>query len=208
MRRYNHGFRVALIAFVFGISLLSCSSIPELKVHYQLPPASDQLRGKGLVFVFEDERESKEIFGRGALSEYRGFSGYISFSLSRYGEEGFKIGVFEVPGLFKEGFKRKLQNLDMDVQFDSGSGEPELVIALKEFFLDLVEDRWKARISYDARVMKDGRLRATQTISGEAERLRIYGRSGADALMGELFTDTLNRLNMERLLMEADLTSS
>ena len=59
--------RINQLAFGLGVAvfaltaLLTCSSIPELKVHYLLPEQSDQLEGKKLVLSIKDARKEDDI---------------------------------------------------------------------------------------------------------------------------------------------------
>ena len=80
-----------------------------------------------------------------------------------------------------------------------------MVIALERFLLDLVHRNWTVTMSYEARVIKNGKVLASQMISGEAERLRLVGRGDADKVMGEIFTDLVNRLDVARLFQQARL---
>jgi hypothetical protein len=58
---------------------------------------------------------------------------------------------------------------------------------------------------YEARLIKDGRVLATQDISGETEQYKIVGTKGADQAIGGLLTDAVNRLDVAKLLEQARL---
>jgi hypothetical protein len=204
MMRYQNLMR-GLFVLSLSVSMLACASIPELKVDYQLPPRSDQLRGKKVALSIEDGRATKKLFGPGAEQDFAGFSGNISFSVARFNEPGFKIGIFNLFDLIREGFKRKLENLGMQVLPEPMAGEPQLVLVINDFELDLVDRKWVARVGYDARLVRDGQILSSQTISGQAERLKIMGRGGADKVMGEIFTEMVNRLDMLWLYRQANL---
>jgi hypothetical protein len=60
-------------------------------------------------------------------------------------------------------------------------------------------------MGFEARLMKEGELLASQTISGQAERLKVLGRRDADKVMGEIFSDVVNRLDVPRLFQQAGL---
>jgi hypothetical protein len=204
MRGINRGLGRALMGFILLGVMTACASVPELKVNYQLPPRSDQFKGKRVDLGFEDARSTKKIFGPGSREEFRGFTGNISFSVARYNEPGFKIGAFSLPDLFKEALKKRLENMGMDVLNEPAPGVPELWIALNEFELDLVSRKWVARMNFEAKLMKDGKILATQIISGQAERIKLIGRSGADVVLGEIFTDMVNRLDVARLFEQGN----
>jgi hypothetical protein len=42
-------------------------------------------------------------------------------------------------------------------------------------------------------------------VTGSAERLKVMGRGGAEKVIGEIFTEMINRLNIERLFAQAKL---
>jgi hypothetical protein len=208
MKNLNQVLAKGLLILLLSISLVSCASIPELKLHYQLPPASDQLKGMQVVLAFEDARDIKQILGPGAKKELKNFSGNISFSVARHKEPGFKIGAFQSSGLIREAFKRRLENLGMGLLTEQSAGTPQLLIILREFTLDLVNRRWVVQMSYEARLVKNGKVLAAQTISGQAERYKLLGRREADTALGEIFTDLINRLDVVRLFQKARLIGS
>jgi len=205
MRGINQVLVNCLLIILLSVFIGSCASIPELKVLYQLPPTSDQLTGKNVFLVVEDARKTKEILKQGAKQEFGNFVGNISLSVARHNEAGFKIGLFEFTAMVKEGFKRRLGNAGLKVLHERSHGEPQLLIVVNDFMLDLVSRKWKAKMSYEAKLMRDAETLATQIIEGEAERLKLIGRKEADTVTGEIFTDIVNRLDLVRLFRQAGL---
>ena len=195
--------------FLFILSVLvvmvSCATIPYLTVNYRIPPRSGELKGKRVYLGFEDIRKVKTIFGKGAQKEFENFSGNFSFSLARGDEPGFKIGVFDLPSLFQEVFKRRLENLAVEVIPERKKDQIEVVIVLKKFLLDLIGRNWVVTMDYEARLVKDERVAAKQMISGQAERVKLVGRKQADTVLGEIFTDMVNRVDVGRLFLQANL---
>lgn len=201
----NQGMVKGLGNILLLVFVVSCATIPELKVHYQLPPASDNLKGKRVYLAFEDARKTKEMFGNAAKQEFGNYTGNISFSVARYNEPGFKIGPFKLTDMVKEGFKRRLENAGLEVLSVKSATEPQLLIVLNEFMIDLVDRKWVAKMAYEARLMKDGKTLSTQVISGEAERLKLIGRREADTVSAEIFTDMINRVDLLRLFQQGNL---
>jgi hypothetical protein len=187
------------------IAVTSCTTIPELKVTYQLPMRSEALKGKKVFVGFEDARKSKDLIGKGAQAHYKNFSGNITLFFTRGDDEGFKIGVYYVPALFKEVFKERLEHLGAEVVSEKKESEVEMIIVLKDLLLDLVGRDWVVRMDYEARLTKQEKMLASQTISGQAERLKVLGRRDADKVMGEIFSDVVNRLDVPRLFQQAGL---
>ncbi len=193
------GFLTLLVSLL----MVSCASIPELQVLYKLPPPSKQLKGRVVALTVDDDRALKTVLGKGAEEEIKGFSGNISLSIADYSEKEFKVGIFNAPDLMREAFKRKLENLGVEVLSEKTLGKLELVIVLKEFSLDLEGREWVAKMSYEARLIKGKATLANQIINGRAERYQLFGRDSADTLMGEIFTDMVNALDLSRLFKQA-----
>ena len=56
---------------------------------------------------------------------------------------------------------------------------------------------------YEARLLKEDRLLAEQTISGDAERIKAFGIGDAEKVLGDIFSDSVNRLNVRKLFEQA-----
>jgi len=190
-------------ALLFLMIIFACSSMPEINITYRIPEKSDDLKGIKVLLVFKDARRTEDILGIGAREEYKYFSGNISFSLARGKEQGFKIGIYDVPVLFMEGFKRGLENRGVKVVSAKRAGQIELLIVLNEFFLDLIDKKWVVTMEYEARLLKEGKVLAKQLINGRAERAKIIGRGQVDTVMGEIFTDMVNKMDLSRLYKQA-----
>ncbi len=205
MRRKIQMIIRGLLSVLLALFVVSCASMPELKVLYKLPAPSNDLKGKKVFLAVEDARETKELFGEGAKQEFGNYVGNISLSVARYNEKGFKIGPFQLPAMVKEGFKKSLENAGLEVLPGRSHGELQLLIVINRFILDLVDRTWVAKMSYEAKLIKEGSILAAQIIEGEAERVKVIGRKEADTVSGEIFTDMVNRLDLLRLFQQAKL---
>jgi hypothetical protein len=182
----------------------ACASKSYIDVNYRLPVASDDLKGKRVFLECRDIRSDKTIFGQKAQAEFKHFTGLFSLSVNQ-GEKPFVAGAFDLPSLFKEAFKRKFENSGVDVLTQPEKTIPVLEIVIKKFRLDLVDRKWVAGIKYEARLLKGDLLLVTTTISGDAERLKLIGQGDAEKVLGEIFTEIVNRLNLRKLLDRATL---
>lgn len=203
MKKINQAWKHYMVILLLLTAMISCATIPHLKVEYRLPPQSDDLKGKKVSLGFEDRRAVKDIFGKGAQKDFKNFSGNISYSLARGKEKGFKIGLYTIPSLFMEVFKLRLENLGIEVVSEGEKDETAIVIVLKDLILDLINRKWVVTMDYEARLVRDQKILARQMISGQAERLKLVGRGQADVVMGEIFTDMVNRMNVARLFQQA-----
>lgn len=187
------------------VGLSTCAAIYVMKVHYQVPWEDEGLRGKKLYLSFKDERTDKQFLSKNAEKEFRSFSDNFSFSTGHADQPGHRMGVYDLAGMFEEAFHRRLENLGVDVVEKSGNSRTGLVIALQSFKLDLDLSVWKASIDYEARLVHDGNVIATQDLRGQAERFKWVGRGEADKAVSEIFSDTVNRLDLERLYGMVDI---
>ena len=199
MKRKDRRFWALAGAFLMASLLVSCASIDNLKVIYQLPQSSTRFSGNEVYFTLQDARSSRSVLGMGARKELKNFPGNVIYSIAKYRQPGFRLGPYDVTGMARDGFKRRLENMGFRVLPFSESGKPQLTVVLQEFSLDYVGDKWVARMKYEARLLEDGKLLATQSISAEAERYKVVTKKGADKAVGEVFTDAVNRLNVRRL---------
>jgi len=78
----------------------------------------------------------------------------------------------------------------------------ELHIDINRFYISLIGNKWLADVGYKASLMKDGQRIASETVTGSAERPKVVGRGGAEKVIGEIFTDVINQLDIERLFRE------
>jgi hypothetical protein len=190
---------------VVAVLLGGCATIPELKLLYELPPPRDRLKGQTVFLSIQDARATRDIISEGAREDFRGFTGYISLSVARSNESGFKMGAFDFDGLMREGFRRRLETSGINVSPERRGSELELQVIVQTFNLDRVDRNWVATMAYEARLLSGDRILAKQAVSGSAERAKILGKGDADKAMSEVFSDTVNRLDLEGLFSEAGL---
>ena len=60
-------------------------------------------------------------------------------------------------------------------------------------------------MEYEANLTKDSQIIARETVRGSAERVKIIGSREAEKVVGDLFSDILNRLDIEKLFEQAML---
>lgn len=207
MRQINQHWNW-ILPFLVLIAFSACSPLPYLEVNYRLPLRSEFLRGQRVFFDVEDARLTKDMIGRGAREDFGGFSGNISLAVARGEETGVRMGVYEPPALFKEAFQKRLENAGAKVLSTNEKGVPELTMVIQKFLLDLVDRRWTVQMAYEARLSKEGKVLARQIVSGEGERMKVLGREQADTILGEVFTDLVNRVDLDKLFRDAGLTAS
>ncbi len=198
--------RAKPLSWVLGIAAVAllaagCSKPSYIDVRYGLPPASDSLSGTRLALEVRDERTDPAVFAGDAKEEFAYFTGIYSLSLEKDGRSHV-VGTYELSGLLQEAFRQRLIGMGVEIVPAPDKGVPLLQIVLKQFQLEGSGHKWLADVSYEARLVDQGHLRATQTVSGKAERVRLIG-SGAEKVLGEIFTDSVNKFDLKKLLDKA-----
>ena len=195
-----------LFSLIIGLLFLvpCCSPIPHLQLTYRLPPAQKALAGKKLFVAVEDMRDDKNTLGKGARQDLENSAGDISLSVAKGAGPGIIKGIYQPPGLMKEALESRLKHEGVDV-VPEDAASTGISVLLKSFLLDRTDRKWKVTIAYEARLMREGKVLSRQVVSGEGERFELVGTEQAGVLLGELFTDAMNKLDLNKLFQESGL---
>jgi len=185
--------------------MAACAPRPYLIVDYRVPAPSEQLAGKKVRIQVKDLRTDKEIFTPAAAKEFQGFKGRYSLAWVTENKERILAGEKDLQGLFFEAFKKRLEQLGVEVVPADREDVPLFQVLLNTLKIDLRDRKWTARASYEANLSVDNQLVARETVTGEAERVKIIGRKGADDTLSDIFTEIINRLNIVKLFQQAKM---
>ena len=205
MKRINQYFKWVPLIILLGIVVASCATKPYININYRLLSTSESLEGSSVFLTFKDDRTDKTTFSDAARKQFKQFTGKFSLTLIRENENIVDLGNVDLPGLFKEAFSKRMENLGVKVASEQGKELPVVEIVLKSFFLDLAGGKWITNINYEARLIKNNKILAWQNTSGSAERTKLFGTRNADKVLGELFTDMINEPDIVKLLRESAL---
>ncbi|HEN21379.1 MAG TPA: hypothetical protein ENN86_05150 [Desulfobacteraceae bacterium] len=197
----TRGFLVIISFFL----IFSCAVIPELKVNYSLPSASDKLKNEELLLTVRDSRTKSFVLGERASAELKNCPGSLTLNVAVPGEAPVRKGIFQVPELVEEVFRTRLENEGVRLFPDLSRSEPELLIVIKDLFLDIEDRKWVARMGYEARLIKEGKVAATRSVSGKVERYSVFGLKEANMVLSEIVTDMVNELDVRRLFRDSGL---
>ena len=192
---------IPALALVFFAG--ACTPKPFLKVQYQLPPQSNTLKGERVALTVSDMRKKKSILTETAKKSLKEFNGTFSLVVVRDDGSGNLIGVYDLNPFLTEVFQQRLKNEGIQVAAFADSDVPELKIEILEFQLDLAGRKWVVSMNYRADLLENGRLLSKESVSGEAERLKVRAKSDAEKILDELLTDIVNKLNLVRLFQQA-----
>ncbi len=190
-------------ALVLAFFAAACTSKPFLKVQYQLPSPSSLLGGREVVLAVSDERSKTALVTENARKSLKNFKGTFSLIVLREDGSGNLRGAYDLVSLITEVFQQRLKNEGIQATAVADNTLPELKIEITEFQLDYADRKWIVSMNYRASLLENGILLSKESVSGEAERLKVMGKKGAEKLLSELLTDVVNKLNLVGLFQQA-----
>ena len=196
--------KITILLLVATLSF-SCTKKSYIDVDYRLPLAADTLAGRTVFIETRDLRSDMEIFNRRAKEKFGHFTGLFTLLLELPNSQQKVIGAYELPMLFEAALEQRLQKLGVGITDKPSPSVPLFQIRINQFHINLVGQKWMADISYEASLTQDTQLVAREVVTGSAERMRVMGSGGAEKVIGEIFTEMINRLNIERLFQQAKL---
>jgi hypothetical protein len=194
-----------MLLLLMVVACFACAKKSYIDVDYRLPSDAGTLAGRTVFFETRDLRSDTEIFNKRANENFKHFTGLFSLSLVMPDDQQKVLGAYPLPKLFEAALKQRLQKLGVGVTAKPSPNIPVFQINIKQFRINLIGQKWMTEISYEASLTQDTQLVAREVVSGSAERLKVMGSGGAEKVIGEIFTDMINRLNIERLFQQAKL---
>ena len=182
--------------------LVSCASTSYIGIDYRLPPAAGSLQGKTIFIQVSDRRTPVQTLAPSAREDFEHFTGLFSLSVEKTGQKPIIVGAYDVPALFQTAFTQRLEQLGAVVAKAAGGGAIPIDIGIEEFVLERKGRQYLARLSYSATLVHPAGKSVTKTVSGSAERIKITGKRDMETLLGEIFTDMVNRLDVSGLVSE------
>ena len=196
------------IGLMAAVLMAACASTTYIPVRYQLAPTSKALLGQEVHLNVTDTRTDTRVFDATAQKEFEGFSGDFALILAYGDEKGLRYGTYDLRTLFQEALRHRLQSTGVKVLDQAQEGKPTMQVDLREFLLSLQKNKWIATISYKVSLSGDPQTVVSDTVSGSAERVKVMGSGAAEKVLGEIFSDSLNRLDVESLFTKAGLYSN
>jgi len=205
--KLRNRWTLTITALVLAFFTGACAPKPFLKVQYQLPSPSSTLEGKKVTLAVSDLRAKKTLLSENARMSLKNFNGTFSLVVLREDGSGNLIGVYDLVSLFTEVFQRRFKNEGIQVAAVADNAMPEIKIEISKFQLDFAKQKWIVSMNYRASLLDKGTPLSKESVSGEAERLKVMGKSDAEKILGELLTDMVNKLNLLNLFQEARQSS-
>ena len=182
-------------------TLSACASRPYIKVNYQLP---DKMPDKPAITKIQlsvvDHRNNPDPLSITAREKLKDFHESYMLIMAPKGEDSPVEGIYDLKTLFEKVFRKRLDQMGIQV-IDSASLQiPKLEVAVTHFQLDLQDYKWHFKMAYVARLVKDGNVIVKQMVSGQAERFDVPGMDDAGTAVSEVYADLINQLDIAALL--------
>jgi hypothetical protein len=194
----------AIVIGLLSMFIGACAKPHHLYVKYDLPPKHIVLEGKQVTLQIIDERDTEAILTEKAQNEFELWDGTFALYHTDKKPKG-EVQTYDLPALLKEVMKKRLESMGAQVMEGGMDEAPLFELTLKKFLLDLKKRTWVSDISYQVKLTKDNKNIGREQVSGQAERIKVMGKGAGEKLIGELFSDSINRLDIEKLFINAGL---
>lgn len=190
---------------IFSVFFTGCAGRHYMLVDYQVPVATQELKGLTIRLNIADKREFQTFLTPTAAVKFPDFSNIYSLAWITPEQKRVLAGEHKLTALFKATFKKRLTDHGIGTTDDMNAVVPLLTIKIKQFTLDYKNRKWIADLGYDAVLSQPGHPIAKESVRGAAERVQVIGRKGADTVISELYSDVINRLDLLKLFKAAKL---
>jgi hypothetical protein len=180
--------------------LAACGGRSYLNVAYQLPEAYKGIADQPLFLEVTDQRLEKEVFAPKAKAAFRHFTGLFSLEVVNASGASEMAGAYDLEGLFEAALRERLERQGITVLDAPRSEASRLAVSVEAFHIDLENHRWRADVGYAVALHKPSGTIIKEKIRGNAERVKLVGKRDIEKVIGEIFSDSLNRLDLKRLL--------
>lgn len=205
MHLSSHVSRYGSVLLITMMICLSCAGRTYLMVDYRVPPATDHLQGQTVRIVMVDNRQDASVLTPEAVRHFSEFDNRYSLAWLMPDNERILAGEHDLLNALRESFKKRLTQMGADVTLRSQGDIAVLTVALDQLKIDLQNRKWVVDLGYSATLSKGSESRSKETVRGNAERVRVLGRKGADMALSDIFSDATNRLDVIKMFQQAGL---
>jgi hypothetical protein len=188
--------------FVLTLFVLSaCASRPYIKVNYQLP---DKVPNKPAITKIRlsvvDQRAEPDPLSVSARQTLNNFHNSYMLILAPQGKDRPIEGIYDLKTLFETVFRKRLDQMGIQVVETDSPQIPKLEVALTDFHLNLKDYKWHFKMAYATRLIQDGKVVVKQNFSGETERVDVPGVDDSGTTVSQIYTDLINQMDIAALL--------
>ncbi len=193
-----------LAAGIIMLMLAACAKPYHFYVKYDVPESSVDLKGQAVNLQILDGRDSKNFLSEKAGNEFDRWDNRFALYHTLKKPKG-DIETYPLTGLIEATMKKRLETMGITVVEEKMDATPLFELTLNTFFLDLDGRTWVSDFSYEVKLTLDNQKIGREKVSGQAERTKIMGRGAGEILVGDIFTESINKLNIQKLFKNAGI---
>jgi len=200
--KFYVGFTViiCLVWFIFT----ACAKPYHFYVKYNVPESMGQSLQNKVYLKVIDGRQTDNFLSEKARNEFDLWDGTFALYYSEKKPKS-AVDTYSLTALIRVIMTQRLGSKGILVSEQQSAGEAILEMTLKKLYLELKDRNWISDISFEVALSSDNMKTGRETVSGKAERTKFMGRGAGEILVSELLTDTINRLDIEKLFKNAGL---
>jgi len=184
--------------------VVACAKPYRLNVAYQTPQAPGEVSVGSVVLTVTDKRGNMDIFSESARKEFDQWDGTFAL-VQKDAPDAKPVVANDLAALFENALEKRLNAMGIDVVEGTIDDAPLFSVSLLSFRLNLDKRTWKSDITFAASLTRDQQNIASEKVSAQAERTKVMGKGAGEQLIGELFTESINQLNIEKLFEKAGM---
>ena len=193
-----------LTAAIILLILAACSKPYHFYVKYDLTGSAGALKSQKVFLQVLDGRDSADFLSQKAGKEFDMWDGRFALYHTPKKPKG-DMETYSLSGLIEAAMKKRLETMGITVVEEKMDDTPSFEVTLNKFFLDLNDRTWVSDFSYEVKLTRDNQKTGREIVSGQAERTKIMGRGAGEILVGDIFTESINKLNIEKLFKNAGI---
>lgn len=193
-----------LFAGMVLLFLIACAKPYHFYVKYDLPETTTALKGQKVFLQVQDGRESTTFLSDKAQKEFDMWDGTFAMYHTQKKPSGV-VETHQLTGLLEAAMQKRLETMGITVITTQHEDVPLFEVTLKKLFLDLKERTWVSDFSYQVKMTKDNLKIGREQVSAQAERTKVMGKGAGEILIGDIFTESINKVNIEKLFKNAGL---
>ncbi len=186
------------------IMLTACAKPYHFYVKYDVSESMDQSLEKKVYLKVIDGRQTKDFLSEAARNEFDLWDGTFALYYSEKKPKS-AVDTYSLTALIQTIMAQRLESKGIMVVDQKSADLPSLEMTLKKLYLELQDRTWVSDISYEVKLSSNNLKTGRETVSGKAERTKVMGRGAGETLVSEILTDTINRLDIDKLFKNAGL---
>ena len=195
---------VAVISCLILLVLTACAKPYHFYVKYNLPESASPTLDKNVYLKVIDGRETKNFLSEAARNEFDRWDGTFALYYSEKKPKS-AVDTYSLMALIHTIMAQRLESKGIMVVDQTSADLPILEMTLKKLYLELQDRTWVSDVSYTVKLSSKNLKTGRETVAGKAERTKVMGRGAGETLVSEILTDTINRLDIEKLFRNAGL---